>query len=151
MLGRQRRWATMAAALTADTADRDIVWVDLPDGDRDAWAAIRDALASASGSPLNGEPDAAVIEHVAQLTRPLLLALDIRPGVSHELDSGLLGMLVAAPKLSVLAICPGRRMLEVMGRVEHGAQLVSPASVSPTCPWMRAVFGVISSAAPVTP
>jgi LuxR family maltose regulon positive regulatory protein len=38
-------------------------------------------------------------------------------------------MLVAAPLLSIVAICPGRRMLEVMGRVEHGAQLVSPAAL----------------------
>ncbi|HWM33782.1 MAG TPA: LuxR C-terminal-related transcriptional regulator [Pseudolysinimonas sp.] len=121
--------AVVAAALAADSADRDIVWAELPDGEADAWEALRAALAAASGSALDGAPDAAVIEHLAQLRRPLLLALDIRPGVSHELDSGLLGMLVAAPLLSIVAICPGRRMLEVMGRVEHGAQLVSPASL----------------------
>lgn len=122
--------AVVAAALAGD--ERDIVWVELPAApvdDREAWDAIRGALAAASGSPLNGEPDAAVIEYAAQRTRPLLLALDLRPGVSHEVDSGLLGMLVAAPQLSIVAICPGRRMLEVMGRVEHGAQLVSPASL----------------------
>jgi LuxR family maltose regulon positive regulatory protein len=124
--------AVVAAALSADTTGRDIVWADLPaepGDDREAWDAIRAALAAASGAPLHGEPDAAVVEHLAKLTRPLLLAVDLRPGVSHEVDAGLLGMLIAAPHLSILAICPGRRMLEVMGRVEHGAQLVSGSAL----------------------
>ncbi|MEO8263773.1 MAG: hypothetical protein ABI566_14485, partial [Pseudolysinimonas sp.] len=124
--------AVVAAALTADTVDRDIVWAELPAApvdDREAWDAIRGALAHASGVALKGEPDAAVVEYLAELKRPLLLALDIRPSVSHELDAGLLGLLVAAPKLSIIAICPGRRMLEVMGRAEYGAQLVSAATL----------------------
>ncbi|MEO8093709.1 MAG: LuxR C-terminal-related transcriptional regulator [Pseudolysinimonas sp.] len=124
--------AVVAAALEADNRERSIVWVDLPADpidDRESWDAIRAALAAASGTPLAGEPDAAVIDYVAGLKRPLLLAVDIRPGVSHELDAGLLSLLIAAPKLSIIAICPGRRMLEVMGRVEHAAQLISGAAL----------------------
>ena len=124
--------AVVAAALAADDLPRDTVWAELPAApadDRESWDAIRAALAAASGGALSGEPDAAVVEYVAGLKRPLLLALDIRPGVSHELDAGLLGLLVAAPKLSILAICPGRRMLEVMGRVEHSAQLISASAL----------------------
>lgn len=124
--------AVVANALAADELERDIVWAQLPAAprdDRESWDAIRAALAAASGAPLAGEPDAAVIEYAAGLRRPLVLALDIRPGVSHEIDAGLLSLLIAAPLLSIVAICPGRRMLEVMGRVEHGAVLVSGASL----------------------
>ena len=122
----------VAAALAADDLPRDIVWAELPAAprdDRQSWNAIRAALAAFSGTALSGEPDAAVVEYVAGLTRPLVLALDIRPGVSLDLDAGLLGLLIAAPKLSIVAICPGRRMLEVMGRVEHGAVLVSASQL----------------------
>ncbi len=122
----------VAAALAGDRTARDIVWVDLPAeprDDREAWDAIRGALAAATGSPLSGEPGEAVATHLAALTRPLLLAFELHPGISLELDSGLLGLLADAPQLSLLAICSGRRLLEVMGRVEHGAQLVSAASL----------------------
>ena len=93
-----------------------------------AWDAIRNALAAVTGSA-DGEPDEAVAAQVAALKRPLLLALELPPAVSHELDAGLLALLLDAPHLSLLAICSGRRMLEVMGRVEHGAQLVSASSL----------------------
>ena len=136
--------AVVAAALSADTVDRDIVWVELPSApkdDRESWDAIRAALAAASGSALAGDPDAAVVDHLAALKRPLLLALDIRPEVSHEVDAGLLGLLIAAPKLSIVAICPGRRMLEVMGRAEYGAQLVSAASLVADADGIRSFAG----------
>ena len=124
--------AVVGAALAADDLPRDIVWVELPTtpvDDRESWDAIRASLAAASGAALTGEPEAAVVEYVAALKRPLLLALDIRPEVSHDLDAGLLALLVGAPKLSIIAICPGRRLLEVMGRVEHAAHLVSAATL----------------------
>jgi LuxR family maltose regulon positive regulatory protein len=124
--------AVVAAALAADRAARSIVWAELPAeprDDRESWDAIRGALAAASGSPLTGEPDEAVAAYVSSLKRPLLLALELRPGVSHELDAGLLALLADAPHLSILAICPGRRMLEVMGRAEHDANLISAASL----------------------
>ena len=124
--------AVVAAALAADKAARSIVWVELPAeprDDRESWDAIRGALASASGSPLAGEPGDAVAAYASALKRPLLLVLELRPGVSHELDAGLLALLPEAPQLSILAICPGRRMLEVMGRAEHDANLVSAASL----------------------
>jgi LuxR family maltose regulon positive regulatory protein len=123
--------AIVAATLDADRTARDIVWVELPeaaDANR-AWGAIAGALADASGSPLPGEPADAVAAHVSALARPLLLALELHPGVSDDLDAGLLALLTDAPLLSVVAICSGRRMLEVMGRGEHGAQLVSAASL----------------------
>ncbi|HEX7834117.1 MAG TPA: hypothetical protein VF479_01470, partial [Pseudolysinimonas sp.] len=124
--------AVVAAALAADKLERDIVWVELPAGScdaSDAWEAMRAALASASRSSIDGEPREAVAAHIAGRTRPLLLVLELHPGVPHELDSGLLALLTDAPLLSILAICSGRRMLEVMGRGEHGAQLVSAASL----------------------
>jgi LuxR family maltose regulon positive regulatory protein len=124
--------SVVAAALDADDRHRDVVWVELPAApadDREAWDAIRAGLASATGAPLAGDPDEAVADHLAGLTRELILALDIRPGVSHDLDARLLGLLSAAPLLSIVAICPGRRMLEVMGRVEHGAVLVSGSAL----------------------
>ncbi|MGN6501888.1 MAG: LuxR C-terminal-related transcriptional regulator, partial [Pseudolysinimonas sp.] len=115
-----------------DDRQRDVVWVELPAApadDREAWDAIRAGLASATGAPLAGDPDEAVAGHLAGLTRELVLALDIRPGVSLDLDARLLGLLNTAPLLSIVAICPGRRMLEVMGRVEHGAVLVSGSAL----------------------
>ncbi|HTE62807.1 MAG TPA: hypothetical protein VK631_20800, partial [Solirubrobacteraceae bacterium] len=124
--------AVVAAALASDRTARDIVWVELPAtprDDREAWDAIRGALAASSGSPLTGDPEEAVGAHLAALKRSLLLALELRPGVSHELDAALLTLLADAPHLSIIAICPGRRMLEVMGRVEHGAQVVSAAAL----------------------
>lgn len=136
--------AVVAAALARDAADRDIVWVALPAepaDEREVWDAIRGALADASGAPLTGDPDAAVVEHVATRRRDLLLVLDVPPGVPHEVDAGLLGLLVAAPRLSILAICPGRRMLEVMGRVEHGAELVSAADLVVDAAGIRAFAG----------
>jgi LuxR family maltose regulon positive regulatory protein len=122
----------VAAALAADRAARDIVWIDLPAAprdDRDAWGAIRDALAAATGSPLAGEPGDAVAAHLSARERPLLLALELHAGVSLEIDSGLLALLADAPHVSILAICSGRRLLEVMGRVEHGARMVSASSL----------------------
>lgn len=123
--------AVVAAALAADKTARSIVWAELPADpadDREAWDAIRGALAAGSGSPLAGEPEEAVAAYVAALKKPLLLALELAPGVPHELDAGLLALLADAPQLSILAICPGRRMLEVMGRAEHDATLVSAAA-----------------------
>ncbi len=124
--------AVVATALAADKSARDIVWAELPAApadDREAWDAIRSALAAATGSPDGGEPDEAVAAQLSALKRPLLLALELAPGVSHEVDAGLLALLTDAPHFSILAICSGRRMLEVMGRGEHGAQLVSPVSL----------------------
>jgi len=124
--------ALVATALAGDRTARDVVWAELPAeprDDREGWDAIRGALAAATGSPLAGEPDEAVKSHLVALKRPLLLTLELHPGVSLEFDSGLLDLLADAPHLSILAICSGRRMLEVMGRVEYGAQLVSAASL----------------------
>ena len=115
--------AVVAAALAADKAARSIVWVDLPAeprDDRESWDAIRGALAAASGSPLAGEPEEAVATLRLALKKPAAARLELGPGVSHELDAGLLALLADAPQLSLVAICSGRRMLEVMGRGEHG-------------------------------
>ncbi|CAN5255645.1 hypothetical protein BH11ACT3_BH11ACT3_12100 [soil metagenome] len=123
----------LARALLADTSERDIVWIDLPGDtptDEAVWAVVRDALAEATGHTLTGtDAESAVVGFVSALQRPLLLAMQIEPDVPSDVDAHLLGLLALSPHLSLIAISPGRRLFEVLGRVEHGAQLVSGSAM----------------------
>ncbi|MEZ5190834.1 MAG: hypothetical protein R2717_08390 [Schumannella sp.] len=135
--------AVVAAALAHDRTARDVVWVEVPGGpDEAAWTALRDALAAAHGTPLRGsDPAEAVADRLEALERPLLLALALDPAVPHEFDARLLGVLGSAPLLSLLAISPGRRMIEIMGRVEHDADLVSPGALVADADGIRTLAG----------
>ncbi len=121
----------LARALRTDHVDRDVVWVDLPAAASESMALelLRTVLADAYGSELPGDPADAVAAFTAGLTRPLLLALVFEPSVSQDVDARLLALLDAAPLLSLVAISPGRRMFEVMGRVDHQAELVSGSTL----------------------
>lgn len=119
----------LAAVLAADTAPRDTVWVDFAGepGDDAAWAAVRAALAAASGKVLSGEALPAIATFTKALRYPLLLVVPLDAGVSSIFDTQLLDLLADAPLLSIAALCSGRRMFEGLGRADHGA-LVVPAS-----------------------
>lgn len=121
----------LARALRTDPVDRDVVWLDLPAAASESTALdlLRTALAEAYGVELPGDPADAVVAFTAALTRPLLLALVFEPSVSQDVDARLLALLDSAPLLSLIAISPGRRMFEVMGRVDHQAQLISGSTL----------------------
>lgn len=122
----------LAAALTADSGDRDVVWAELPATPRNAdevWSSLRGAVAAASGLTLAGDPYDAVSSHLAARTRPVLLVVTLRPGVSQDVDARLLALLDAAPQLSLAAICSGRRALEGLGRVGYDARITSPRTM----------------------
>lgn len=121
----------LARALRTDPVDRDVVWLDLPAAASESTAMelLRTLLADAYGTEVAGDPADAVAAFTADLSRPLLLAIVFEPGVSQDVDAALLALLDAAPLLSLVAISPGRRTFEVMGRVDHRAQLVSGSTL----------------------
>ena len=121
--------ALLASVLAGDTAERDIVWVDLADGAADdvAWTTISAALAEASGKSLGDGGLPALEKFTRALKRPLLLVVPLGPSISSVFDSQLLGLLADAPHLSVVGLCSGRRMFEGLGRADHDAVVV-PAS-----------------------
>lgn len=123
----------LARALRTDPVDRDVVWVDLPAeaSEASAFALIRDSLGAAFDTELTTDtgPADAVATFLTDLQRPLLLALVFEPSVSHDVDARLLDLLGTAPLLSLVAIAPGRRMFEVMSRVDHDARLVSGSTL----------------------
>ncbi|HWH26705.1 MAG TPA: LuxR C-terminal-related transcriptional regulator [Pseudolysinimonas sp.] len=128
--------ALLARALREDTIDRDIAWVDLAasPNDASAWIAIRDSVAKAvgttaraAGGPKDGAD--AIRALVSKLSRPLLLAVLFDPAISHDVDSGLLGLLSDVPLLSLVAVSPARRLVEVLGRVEHESRLISGSAL----------------------
>lgn len=139
--------ALLASVLSADTTPRDVVWVDLAEesGDDAAWAAIRAALAEASGKSLGGDPIEAVTKATKALTYPLLLVVQLGAGVSSIFDTQLLALLADAPKLSLAALCSGRRMFEGLGRADHDALVVAPSELVLDAGGVRrcaAIFGL---------
>ena len=139
--------ALLASTLIADSTPRDIVWVDLSEqsGDDAAWESIRAALAEASGKGLSGDPIAAVTKYTKALGYPLLLVVHLSPGVTSVFDGQLLGLLADAPQLSLVALCPGRRMFEGLARADHGALVVAPSELVLDAGGVRrcaAIFGL---------
>ncbi len=125
--------AILAATLKADSVDRDIVWIDFAEsGSTPApqpWESIRTAIADAFETPMIGDAQEAVSLFARDLARPLLLAVDLGPGVRSTVDSGLLDLLATSPHLSIVAICSGRRALMTRGRIEFGAVTATPSSL----------------------
>ena len=147
--------ALLASVLASDTSARDVVWVELAEesGDDAAWEAIRSALAAASGKALAGAPLAAVEKHVKGLGYPLLLVVPLAPAVSSIFDTQLLGLLAEAPKLSLAALCSGRRMFEGLGRADHDALVVAPSELVLDAGGVRrcaAIFGLALSSEQAT-
>ncbi|MCU1409615.1 MAG: hypothetical protein JWR04_322 [Rhodoglobus sp.] len=147
--------ALLASVLASDPAPRDTVWVDLAEdsGDDAAWEAIRAALAAASGKALSGEPLPAIAKHTKGLAYPLLLVVPLAAGVSSMFDTQLLGLLADAPKLSLAALCSGRRMFEGLGRADHDALVVAPSELVLDAGGVRrcaAIFGLALSAEQAT-
>jgi len=147
--------ALLASVLASDTAARDTVWVDLPEdsGDDAAWEAIRAALAAASGKALAGDPLTAIAKHTKALSYPLLLVVPLASGLSSIFDTQLLGLLADAPKLSLAALCSGRRMFEGLGRADHDALVVAPSELVLDAGGVRrcaAIFGLDLSAEQAT-
>jgi LuxR family maltose regulon positive regulatory protein len=145
----------LALALSVDSAPRDVVWVELGEesGDEAAWEAIRAALAEASGKSLGGEALPAIAKFTKALGYPLLLVVPLGPGVSSIFDTQLLGLLADAPKLSIAALCSGRRMFEGLGRADHGALVVPPSELVLDAGGVRrcaAIFGLDLSAEQAT-
>lgn len=142
--------ALLASTLSADTTQRDIVWVDLSEqsGDDAAWEAIRAALAEASGKALAGDPLAAVAKATKVLGYPLLLVVHLGPGVSSVFDGQLLALLADAPHLCLAALCPGRRMFEGLARADHGGTVVAASELVLDAGGVRrcaAIFGLALS------
>ena len=145
----------LASVLSADTADRDIVWVEFADdsGDDAAWESIRAALAEASGKRLRGAALPAVTEYTTALDYPLLLVVPLGGGITSVFDTQLLGLLADAPKLSITAVCSGRRMFEGLGRADHSAVVVPASDLVLDAGGVRrcaAIFGLALSAEQAT-
>jgi LuxR family transcriptional regulator, maltose regulon positive regulatory protein len=140
----------LASVLAADTSARDVVWVELAEnsGDDAAWEAIRATLAEASGKSLVGAPLPTVTAYVTTLKQPLLLVVPLA-SVSSTFDTQLLGLLGDAPRLSVVALCSGRRVFEGLGRADHDAVVVAPSELVLDAGGIRrcaAIFGLALSA-----
>jgi LuxR family maltose regulon positive regulatory protein len=136
----------LASVLASDSTPRDIVWVEFGDdsGDDAAWESIRTALAEASGKSV-----ATVGEFTAALDYPLLLVVHLGPSLSSMFDTRLLGLLADAPRLSITALCSGRRMFEGLGRADHGAHVVPASDLVLDAGGVRrcaAIFGLSLSA-----
>lgn len=147
--------ALLASVLSSDTSPRDTVWVDLADdsGDDAAWEAVRAALAGASGKSLSGDAQPAVEKYTRALGYPLLLVLPLGAGVSSIFDTQLLGLLAEAPKLSIAALCSGRRIFEGLGRADHDALVVAPSDLVLDAGGVRrcaAIFGLALSSEQAT-
>ncbi|ODU63799.1 MAG: hypothetical protein BGO97_06980 [Micrococcales bacterium 70-64] len=123
--------ALLASVLSVDPTPRDVVWADIPEesGDDEAWEALRSALAEATGKALSGDARAAVRKAVAGATYPLLVVVQLGPALSSQFDGEILALLEDAPKLSLAALCVGRRMFEGLGRADHGAVVVAPSEL----------------------
>ena len=118
----------LAAVLGGDRDDRDILWIDF-EGHSAPWEHLRATVDDAFGTALPGDPFGAVAGFLLTLERPLLLAVELHPGVSAAVDSGLLDLLATAAQLSIVAVCTGRRALMARGRLEFGAVTVSPSAL----------------------
>jgi LuxR family maltose regulon positive regulatory protein len=145
----------LASVLASDTAPRDTVWVELAEesGDDAAWESIRAALAEASGKALAGVPLPAIQKFTKALGYPLLLVVPLGAGVSSIFDTQLLDLLDAAPKLSIAALCSGRRMFEALGRADHDALVVAPSELVLDAGGVRrcaAIFGLALSSEQAT-
>ncbi|MBG6055042.1 LuxR family maltose regulon positive regulatory protein [Salinibacterium sp. CAN_S4] len=127
----------VAAALAEDRDDRDILWVDLAQG-TGPWESLRSTVATAFGAAVSGDPFDAIAAFTPTLTRPLLLAVDLHPGVNTTVDSGLLDLLATSPLLSIVAVCTGRRALMARARLEFGAVTVPPSALVVDAPGIRA-------------
>ena len=118
----------LAAVLVDDRNDRDIIWIDFEEN-ATPWEHLRTAMDGAFGTALPGDPFGAVAGFLLALERPLLLAVELHPGVGAVVDSGLLDLLATSPQLSIVAVCTGRRALMVRGRLEFAAVTVSPSAL----------------------
>lgn len=127
--------AMVAEALRTGQPHRRVCWVALPacadvDGDESVWNAIEAALAETIEIPAadtaRDRVELALVAVAASLT---LVLWDLHEGIPQSVDSDILRILQNVSELSVVVGTTHRRYIEVVGRVELDAAVVSPSAL----------------------